>query len=330
MALTMQEEDMGDTFYMESIDDNNVVTFDSNTWLGSIGTRKANVYLKRGRNKMVLSDVVSITLNAGDRLYFINEGTYITKSNSSNLAPLFTTDGRFNLGGDLCKFMWGTYNTYRNYGCFRLFLNAKVVDASKLKIGVSHIFSSINTVVGIGQYVFSGLFLNCRLLETPPQLTDSSTVQLGQSCYAEMFMKCISLTTAPELPATKLANHCYSFMFTTCTSLTTAPELPATTLKQYCYARMFEGCTSLSKSPILKATKYVASAYSYIFNNCTNISTITCLLENIDGLNTDTYWVQGVADSGVFYKSPNVTMEEIQSTGTLIVPSGWEIKDYEG
>ena len=204
-----------------------------------------------------------------------------------------------------------------------------MIDASNLKIGVSHIFSP-NSLAGIGNSVFAGLFLNCKLLETPPQLTDPSTVQLAQNCYAAMFRNCTSLTTAPELTATNLAKDCYNEMFLNCSSLIEPPELPATTLRPNCYFNMFRGCTLLSKSPILPATKYVDQAYYNMFYNCTNMSTITCLLEDLNGLTVPYTWINGVADFGVFYKSPNVTMEEIQSTGTLYLPYDWEVIDYEG
>ena len=379
MLAVQAEEDMGDTFCVESIDDNNVITFGSNTWLGSlVSSKKANVYLQVKKEKTSLTNVSSITLNAGDKLYFINDDTYITKT-SANTSPLFNTSGRFNLAGDLCKFLWGTYNSVRNYACNYMFSNTQVVDASKLVLKVSHIFTP-HALIGTGNYVFGYMFNNCTMLEYPPQLPEVAklgsyshqymfynclslkyapelpSTLINNRCYLYMFYNCKSLTAAPALPATKLlvgcylgmfrnceslvktpelpattlADGCYYEMFFGCSSLITAPELPAKTLSDSCYAYAFAGCTLLSKSPILPATKYVTSAYSYIFYGCTNMSTITCLLENLDGNSTFTYWVKGVADFGVFYKSPNVTMEEIQSTGTLFLPNDWEVKDYEG
>jgi len=86
-------------------------------------------------------------------------------------------------------------------------------------------------------------------------------------------------------------------MFYGCTSLTTAPELPALTLVSSCYYLMFKGCSSLS---YIKALFTTAPSYSY-----TGI------------------WVDGVAASGVFVKSPEATWKV---TGVNGVPIDWTIK----
>ena len=70
-------------------------------------------------------------------------------------------------------------------------------------------------------------------------------------CFYGLFKNCTLLTTAPELPAMTLAEWCYSSMFNGCSSLTTAPELPAKNLAEWCYDYMFAGCTALKDEQFL-------------------------------------------------------------------------------
>ena len=121
---------------------------------------------------------------------------------------------------------------------------------------------------------FSGLFMDCTALTTPPALPATT---LTNSCYYEMFYRCISLTKAPALPATTLADWCYSNMFNGCTSLTQAPALPATMLANQCYYQMFQGCTSLIQAPALPATTLANQCYYYMFYGCTSLTQVPAL-----------------------------------------------------
>ena len=124
------------------------------------------------------------------------------------------------------------------------------------------------------------------------------------------------------LPATELSEYCYRSMFSGCTSLTTAPALPATTLAQYCYYSMFEGCTSLTTAPELPATTLVSSCYQSMFENCTSLNYIKCLATDISAYYCTSGWVYGVASTGTFVKSPNMTE---WATGDNGIPSGWTV-----
>ena len=142
--------------------------------------------------------------------------------NNSGVFGYYGTDGYYylisikttmkcNVGGNL--------NTLLNYNeeildisdkrsCFRrLFIGAKIVDASKLVM---------------------------------PATT------LSQYCYADFFVNNSSLIAPPELPAVNLADYCYYNFFSRCSSLTTSPSLPATTLADGCYMGMYESCSSLN------------------------------------------------------------------------------------
>ena len=145
-------------------------------------------------------------------------------------------------------------------------------------------------------YAFYKLFYNCsNIITVSSNFLPATTLALY--CYQDMFTGCTNLTTAPELlPATTLANACYYNMFKNCTNLTTTPELPATTLTSLCYYSMFYGCTKLN----------------YIKMLATDISASGCLY----------YWVNGVASSGTFVKSPNMTT---LPAGIHGIPSGWTV-----
>ena len=129
----------------------------------------------------------------------------------------------------------------------------------------------------------------------------ASIYSLGGNGYAfyRLFYNCTTLksVSANFLPATTLAEYCYSHMFYNCTSLTTVPELPATTLTDYCYSRMFYNCKNLN----------------YIKMLATDISATNCLYR----------WVDGVASTGTFVKSPDATWDVVGVSG---VPSGWTVK----
>ena len=100
------------------------------------------------------------------------------------------------------------------------------------------------------------------------------------------------------MPATTLADDCYSYMFIGCTSLTTAPALPATALKGTCYMRMFNGCEKLNY--------------------------IKCLATSVSAYNCTLRWVDGVASTGTFIKSPKMVSTSWER-GISGIPEGWTV-----
>ena len=125
------------------------------------------------------------------------------------------------------------------------------------------------------------------------------------------------------LPATTLLPYCYQDMFQGCTSLTTAPALPATTLTENCYNGMFHGCTSLTKAPVLPATTLATGCYYIMFQGCENLNSVTCLATNISADGCTTNWLDGVADTGTFYKSES--MDDWTTNSASGIPSGWTV-----
>ena len=169
---------------------------------------------------------------------------------------------------------------------------------------------------------YRDMFYNCTSLTTVPELPATT---LEYQCYNSMFYGCKSLTQAPVLPANSLANRCYYYMFKGCTSLTEAPELPATTLAQDCYNSMFDGCTSLVNAPELPATTLETGCYSYMFYGCTKLKYIKCLATDISATNCTKNWVDGVAATGTFVKSLNMSG---WTTGISGIPTGWTVLNY--
>lgn len=180
------------------------------------------------------------------------------------------------------------------------------------------------TATTLAEYCYCEMFINCTSLTSAPELP---ATLLLDSCYNSMFQGCTSLTTAPELPATTLVFGCYNSMFKNCTSLTSAPELPATILASNCYNSMFYGCTALTTAPELPATELRNSDYACyycMFKNCTSLNYIKCLAINISDNSCTFDWVNGVAASGTFVKSSNMSS---WTTGDDGIPTGWTVQD---
>ena len=142
--------------------------------------------------------------------------------NNSGVFSYYGTDGYYYLTSIKTTMkcnVGGNINTLLNYNeeildisdkrsCFRrLFIGAKIVDASKLVM---------------------------------PATT------LSQYCYADFFVGNSLLIAPPELPAVNLAEFCYYNFFRNCTSLVNSPELRATTLVDDCYMELFYGCSKLN------------------------------------------------------------------------------------
>ena len=169
---------------------------------------------------------------------------------------------------------------------------------------------------------YRDMFYNCTSLTVAPELPATT---LEYQCYNSMFYGCTKLTQAPVLPANSLANRCYYYMFEGCSSLTTAPELPATTLAQDCYNSMFSNCTSLTIAPELPAEILDSGCYSYMFYGCTKLKYIKCLATDISATNCTKNWVDGVAATGTFVKSLNMSE---WTTGISGIPTGWKVLNY--
>ena len=237
---------------------------------------------------------ITATVPANGKLY-LRCNTYNWGSSASNYNYFNASTGNFNVGGNIMSLLYGSS------------FNGQTA------------FKSNYT------YIFTNLFQGRNIVSATKLLLPATT--LYNYCYYYMFYNCKSLTTAPELPATTLAQNCYYSMFQGCTALTTAPSiLPATTLTNNCYYNMFKGCTALTTAPELPATTVVYQCYYYMFQNCSNLNYVKCLLTNPQ-TNYSADWLSGVAASGTFVKSPNVTWA---GTAYYTINSGSHVSLSEG
>ena len=184
------------------------------------------------------------------------------------------------------------------------------------------------TQVTVEEYCCSFMFYDCQSIVTGPSVLPATI--LAYACYEHMFQSCVNLTTAPALPATTLADYCYSTMFCDCTLLVNIPSvLPATTLAKSCYDTMFRDCTSITTSPVLPATTLAETCYQRMFEGCSNLNKITMLADALHYSNIPTfalnYWVNGVAQSGMFIKS---SVAEEYRNDTSGIPTGWNVSNY--
>ena len=110
-------------------------------------------------------------------------------------------------------------------------------------------------------------------------------VETGQARFCGLFFNCSVLTSAPELPATTLADFCYYSMFSDCTNLVSAPVLPATTLADFCYNSMFNNCKKLSTVTMLALDSEITSKSYCVtawLKNAGNDGSITRTLKVMD------------------------------------------------
>lgn len=171
----------------------------------------------------------------------------------------------------------------------------------------------------LAERCYMGMFLDCTNLVATPNLTATT---LAYECYYHMFAGCTNLATSPELPATDLTDECYRGMFSGCTMLSSVPALPATVLAYRCYEDMFANCYLITQSPVLSAETLVEECYSGMFAGDYRLNTITCLAIDKTATNCLSNWVNGVAESGTFYKSSSSTW----SSGVDGIPNNWTVE----
>ena len=212
----------------------------------------------------------SISVNAGERVFFRAQGENVT---SADGVGDFTITGLCNVGGNVMSLLYGAnFKDKRELTEDRQFYRLFYDSSSSSIVDASNLFLPATTLTKeCYHYMFEGQ----KALVAPPKLLPA--MELAEGCYKGMFYGCNSLTAAPELPATTLAGNCYSRMFYKCSSLVNAPALPATALSNYCYYEMFGSCSSLVNAPALPATTLAEECYANMFAVCTSLTTTPTL-----------------------------------------------------
>ena len=115
-----------------------------------------------------------------------------------------------------------------------------------------------------GEHAFESLFFYQKFLTVPPSILPSTT--LSDSCYRGMFYNCRLLQTVPELPARNLSPYCYHQMFQQCYSITRSPDLNAATLPIGAYGDMFWGCKNLQYIKCLATNNPTSGTGSWVYH----------------------------------------------------------------
>ena len=171
------------------------------------------------------------------------------------------------------------------------------------------------------------MFAKSEVASIPPNLLPSTKIEI--SCYSGLFQY-TKITSIPSglLPSTELKNSCYSGMFMGCESLKSANiELPATTVNNgYEYYFMFYNCINLTDPPIIKATSVSGNkAFHEMFYGCSKMKYLVCDMLNEPSSSISQDWLNGVSETGTFYKNPDATWDQTITKGNDTVPTGWNI-----
>ena len=233
------------------------------------------------------------TITSGNTVLWKGELIPSTSVSSGVGIGVFSSTGRFNIGGNPMSLLYG--DNFRG-----------------------------QTSLSGKDYAFAALFSGCQGLINAERLALPATT-LSSNCYNSMFMDCVNLEKVPVklLPATTLTEYCYQRMFRTCYSLTTVLELPALTLSRGCYSGMFYSCRNLPQAPVLNAKTLVTYCYAEMFNGCSKLNYIKCLATDISATGCTNIWVTDVASSGTFVKDANITW----GIGTSGIPSNWTVQN---
>lgn len=238
------------------------------------------------------------TVTSGNTILWKGELTPSTNVATGVGIGIFSSTGKFNLGGNPMSLLYG--DNFRG----QTSLNGK-------------------------DYAFFRLFDGCSMLINAERLALVATT-LSQECYSHMFQGCISLEKVPEklLPSTTLTDSCYDRMFRLCKNLTTVLELPATTLTKSCYTGMFQGCEKLTQAPDLLASTLTEYCYFEMFNGCSKLNYIKCLATDISATGCTTDWIFGVASTGTFVKKSSMNSWAVCNTSSYKgIPCNWDVQN---
>lgn len=250
----------------------------------------------------------SLTLNAGDKLYFKGNNPSGIGRASANYS-YFVSTGQVIISGNILSIINEDYKgveTLPNYAFRRLFYNFKASEAQRL---VLPDFTSTGCYRGM----FEG-----STIQNGPSLKAKSPVSYA---YRDMFLNCSSLKEQPYISMTTLETGVCQQMFKGCSSMKTSQKalLPVKGSIS-CYRAMYQGCTNLEKAPILyiSSLSNIAGCFWEMFDGCSKINEITVYAENWDEAFCEN-WLRGVSATGTFYnmKSANIPV----SIGGI--PEGW-------
>ena len=273
-----------------------------------------------------IAPTTEIQVSAGDKVLFRGDNDYYGAGTIGAYGMFSGGTALFNAYGNIMSLInsqnYESVDDLNNWAFVKFFMNCTgLVDAGNLILPAK-----------TASDCYHDMFSGCTSLVTPPELPATT---LAPQCYANMFGGCTSLTTAPDLPAMVFTPFCYYRMFQGCISLTTAPDIPATDMTdaESCCEGMFSGCTSLTVAPELKTNILVVNCYRDMFNGCTSLSSLTCLATDNSAQRCDANWLDGVQETGVFVKHPDMdSWGRYGPPGVAPfngIPYGWTVVDAQ-
>ena len=233
--------------------------------------------------------------------YSLNGGSWIsiTAASATKIDVLAGDVVRFK--GTNNKYCDGNNKSYNGFDAYNVSNAATYnVEGNAMSLLYGDSFADKNSLPDGSTFTLNSLFRRANVVSAENLALPATACTA--SCYRGMFSKSPTLITAPKvLPAVVLADSCYKYMFEDCAAIESAPELPAETLVASCYNAMFTGCSSLN----------------YI--KCMAVS-------GLSSSQCKTSWCTGVAASGTFVKSSNISTTT-WGRGVNGIPTGWLVYD---
>ena len=277
-----------------------------------VGTNKTTTIpqLKYSRNGETWTNwnFESLTLNAGDKLYFKGNNPSGIGRSSANYS-YFVSSGQVIISGNILSIINEDYKaveTLPNYAFRRLFYNFNASEAQRLVLPV---FTSTGC--------YKGMFERSSI-QNAPALKATNPVSYA---YRDMFLNCSSLKVQPYISMTTLDTGVCQQMFKGCSSMKTSQNaLLPTKASSYCYIAMYQGCTNLEKAPILYISSLSENDYYLyeMFDGCSKLNEITVYAENWNESFCEN-WLRGVSTTGTFYNMKGADIP----VGIGGIPEGW-------
>lgn len=288
-----------DHFYIQSLENNNVIDISTTTtWLGSNASKvEYSLSTDSSQSWQSLSGVTSITLNKYNKLY-LRSSQGIGKTSLSDL-PLITSTKIFRVGGTLTPIV----NKISSYSLNNFFIGTKIKSLSLAVTTVTNVASN---------YSFYRMFKNCTSLETFVFYYNTFDLDLngnqiiintfspGDYCFSEMFYGCTSLNSSTTtqynytvFTSVGIKTHVCDSMFYGCTNMVVPPIMYLTggNTADYAFYRTFYNCKKLLGTGgaylgALGSGNTIGNySYSETFYNCTSITVDGLLNPKNDGDN---------------------------------------------
>lgn len=220
------------------------------------------------------------------------------------------SDNLHSVGGELASLIDDTNGITDDYEFASFMIDDEgLIDASELIL-------PNNTTKSCYHYLFGG----CTNLVYPPKVLPAEIVE--DYAYQDMFSYCESLIKIPEMKGKIYKESACSTMFDECYSLTDV-TISFETAESGAFNSTFEYCEGLEKASFF-CDDISEDPFIWTFYECTNLNTVICTATKFNESEQTKEWLDGVAETGTFYKAKNANWVR----GISGIPDGWEVKIY--